>query len=144
MRVLVLCHGSVNRSPFVAGLIRKLRPEWVVTVAGLKTRDGRPATPKARRAAAERGFSLDEHRSVAATKDLVEWSDVTLYMDGGNEKRLRELVGEELFAQKGRLLATYGSLRRVPDPNYTSDPEDLARMFAAADLCTRKFLESQP
>lgn len=144
MRVLVLCHGSVNRSPFVAGLIRKLRPDWEVRVAGLKTKAGRSATKKAKTAALDRGFDLSAHKSVCATADLVQWSQITLYMDGGNEKRLRELVGEKLFGSRARLLATYGSLRRVPDPNYTSDPEKLAEMFAAAELCTEKFLETHP
>lgn len=144
MKVLVLCHGSINRSPFVAGLLRQLRPDWGVRVAGLKTTPGRRASRKAREAAAERGFSLDAHRSVVATRDLVEQSQVTLYMDGGNEKRLRELVGEKLFSSRCRLLATYGSLRRVPDPNYESDPAKLREMFAAAELCTKKFLETYP
>lgn len=144
MRVLVLCHGSVNRSPFVAGLIRQLRPEWEVRVAGLKTKAGRSATRKAKTAALDRGFNLDAHRSVVATRDLVEWSQITLYMDGGNEKRLRELVGEKLFSSRAQLLASYGSLRRVPDPNYTSDPDKLAEMFGAAAHCTEKFLETYP
>lgn len=144
MKVLVVCHGAINRSPFVACIIRQLRPNWEVKVAGLKTTNGRRASRKARAAAAERGLSLEAHRSTVATRDLVEWSQVTLYMDGGNEKRLRELVGEKLFGSRARLLATYGSLRRVPDPNYTSDPEKLAEMFAAAELCTEKFLETHP
>lgn len=144
MRVLVLCHGNLNRSAFVAALIAQLRPSWDVRSAGLKTKDGRRASRKARSAASERGLSLEAHRSSVATRDLVEWSQVTLYMDGGNEKRLRELVGEKLFGSRAQLLATYGSLRRVPDPNYESDPTKLAEMFAAAELCTEKFLEKYP
>lgn len=144
MRVLVLCHGSVNRSPFVAGLIRKERPNWHVRVAGLHTRFGRPATPKAKRAAAALGFSLEEHRSEPVSGTMIDWADVVLYMDGGNKKRLQGLVDQATMESKCRLLASYGSLRRVPDPNYTSDPEELRRMFSVAELCTMKFLEAHP
>lgn len=144
MKVLVVCHGAINRSPFVACIIRQLRPNWEVKVAGLKTTNGRRASRKARAAAAERGLSLEAHRSTVATRGLVEWSQVTLYMDGGNEKRLRALVSPEVFVSRCQLLADYGSVRRVPDPNYESDPNRLAEMFAIAELCTTKFLEKYP
>ena len=78
------------------------------------------------------------------TAQMVEESNVTLYMDGGNEKRLRALVTPEVFASRCQLLADYGSVRRVPDPNYESDPNRLAEMFAIAELCTTKFLEKYP
>ena len=144
MRVLVLCHGNLNRSAFVGALITQMRPKWQVTSAGLKTTVGRRASRKARAAAAERGMNLEAHRSQCVTAQMVEESNVTLYMDGGNEKRLRALVSPEVFASRCQLLADYGSVRRVPDPNYESDPNRLAEMFAIAELCTTKFLEKYP
>lgn len=144
MRVLVLCHGSVNRSPFVAAIIAHHRPDWRVHCAGLKTTVGRPATPKAKTAAARIGLDLSYHRSQPMTRDLFDWADVVLYMDSGNEKRLIEQVGEAAVRRKAELLASYGSLRRLPDPNYTSDPELLRQYFGMAELCTMKFLEAHP
>jgi protein-tyrosine-phosphatase len=151
MRVLVLCHGSVNRSPFVAELIRKEKPNWNVQCAGLKTKPGRPATPKARLAAQRIGLDLSCHRSQPVTEGLVDFADIVLYMDGGNAKRLQAYLSDwydgegaqEAWA-KCRLLASYGSLRRLRDPNYTSDPVELAKMFKEAELCTMKFLEAHP
>lgn len=152
MRVLVLCHGNLNRSPFVAALIRRWRPRWTVTSAGLKTTPGRRASRKAREAALSRGMDLGDHLSMPLTKGMVDFNDVILYMDGGNEKRLRvflaerytELHASQAWVEKCRLLAGYGSLRRVPDPNYTSDPEKLREYFGIAETCTMKFLEAHP
>lgn len=157
MRVLVLCHGNINRSPFVEALIRHERPSWEVRSAGLKTKDGRRATPKARAAAAARGLSLEEHRSHMLHSELVDWavsggpSSKILYMDGGNEKRLHEFLDERYRSDSlprilnhCKLLAAYGSLRRLPDPNYTSDPELLRRYFRMAEECTVAFLEQNP
>jgi protein-tyrosine-phosphatase len=154
MRVLVLCHGNINRSPFVAALIAHHRPGWIVTSAGLHTKLGRRASRKARAAAAKRGLSLETHRSTPVTWEMVLEADRTLYMDGGNERRLDALIqssemrtSPELCTsvrQRCELLATYGSLRRLPDPNYTSDPELLRQYFGQAELCTMKFLEANP
>lgn len=151
MRLLVVCHGNINRSAFVPAIIRAARPGWEVRSAGMKTRDGRPASPKARRAAAEHGLDLSEHRSSVCTLALLRWAHLTLYMDNGNWVRLLALteqastdIERQVLRHRCQPLATYGCLRRVPDPNYTSDPVKLAEMFAAAELCTLKFLEAHP
>lgn len=150
MRVLVLCHGNVNRSPFAAALIAHHRPSWEVSSAGLKARAGRWPTRKARNAAQWLGIELTGY-SEQVSGTMIDWADIVLYMDGGNEKRLRELLMQEygthhqkVWDKKCRLLATYGSLRRLPDPNYTSDPEKLREYFGQLEMCTMKFLEAHP
>jgi protein-tyrosine-phosphatase len=98
----------------------------------------------------ERGFSLEEHRSTPVDGSMIDQADVVLYMDGGNKRRLEAFISENYSPQgaeyawknKCRLLASYGSLRRLRDPNYTSDPVELAKMFKEAELCTMKFLEA--
>lgn len=150
MNVLVLCHGNINRSPFVAAIIARHRPGWTVRSAGLKTYRNRIATRKAKFAAHALGLSLREHRSTPVDGLMIDAADVVLYMDGGNARRLRALLLEEytsahdqkIWDEKCRLLASYGSLRRLRDPNYTSDPVELAKMFKEAELCTMKFLEA--
>lgn len=155
MKVLVLCHGNINRSPFVEAILRRERPGWEVRSAGLKTRDGRRASRKAREAAERRGLSLEEHRSCMLHCELVEWvisggpRSKILYMDGGNEIRLRGFIEERYRSDSFQrvwnhcaLLASYGSLRRIPDPNYTSDPELLRRYFSMAEDCAVKFVEA--
>lgn len=143
MRVLVLCHGNINRSPFVAAIIAHHRPDWEVMSAGLKTTQGRRPSRKAREAATERGLVLSGY-SEPVSGTMIDWADVVLYMDGGNKKRLQGLVDQATMESKCRLLASYGSLRRLRDPNYTSDPVELAKMFKEAELCTMKFLEAHP
>ena len=141
----------MNRSPFVAAIIRRWRPRWTVVSAGLKADVGRSATRKAREAALSRGLDLADHRSVPISPKMTDHAEVILYMDGGNEKRLRAFIAEhyppshhEAALGKCQLLASYGCLRRLPDPNYTSDPEKLREYFGAAEKCTRKFLEAHP
>lgn len=146
MRVLVLCHGNINRSPFVAALIAHHRPQWEVASAGLKTTQGRRPSRKAREAAAARGITLEGYSEPISIK-MVEWADKVLYMDGGNQRRLGELLSagrDRWLLERCECLASYGSLRRVPDPNYTSDPEKLREQFGIAETCTMKFLEAHP
>ncbi len=141
MRVLVLCHGNINRSPFVAALIARECPAWDVTSAGLKTRDGRRASRKAREAAAERGLDLSEHRSRQVTLRALQDAHAVLYMDGGNWVRLQELILTAQKHERGPLVRKCLELSkgtpysRVPDPNYTSDPEKLREMFLIAEKC---------
>lgn len=152
MNVLVLCHGNINRSPFVAAIIAHHRPTWTVQSAGLHTKRNRIATRKAKFAAHALGLSLMEHRSAPVSTEMTDPAEVILYMDGGNKRRLEKFLEENYPSQgaefawrtKCRLLASYGSLRRLRDPNYTSDPVELAKMFKEAELCTMKFLEAHP
>lgn len=143
MRVLVLCHGNINRSPFVAALVARECPAWDVVSAGLHTRDGRRASRKAREAAERRDLDLSEHRSVRVTLRALQDAHVVLYMDGGNWRRLLELIETAPkdqhwdLVRKCRALYEGTPYRRVPDPAYTSDPETLADMFGVAEQCTR-------
>lgn len=149
MRVLVLCHGNINRSAFVAAIIRASRPDWDVVSAGLRTRDGRRASRKAREAAEVRGLDLSEHRSRQVNLGAVEQADVVLYMDNGNHTRLMELISTATKAHQDRLRAKCHALHegtpytRVPDPNYTSDPAALREQFKIAEECAAHWLGTQ-
>jgi len=88
MKVLVLCHGNVNRSALCAAVLQQ-HSHLEVKQAGVKP-DLRPgvAAKKMRDAAAGYDIDLSEHRSQYITPDLYTWANVIIDMDAGNRKRL--------------------------------------------------------
>lgn len=101
-KVLVLCHANRFRSPLAEGCIKqaveriKSISEYSmidvqVSSAGFKAA-GLPAGKPVRNAAAELGFSLEDHRSTKCTLGLVAQHDIVVVMDGGNMKRLMDMV----------------------------------------------------
>lgn len=122
LRVLVLCHGNINRSPLCAEVLQRF-PNLDVRGAGLKPRL-RPgvAAKKMREAAVDNGFNLEHHRSQRLTPDLYNWAQVIVYMDGGNLRRL------DLFRRYHKLRQTNNWVmlgdfaeppeRRIPDPAF--------------------------
>lgn len=137
MRVLVLCHGNICRSPFAAAAIASLRPGWTVTSAGLGATPGRRAAKKAREAAERYGLDISNHRSARATPDMLSASDVILHMDGGNLRRLRVMGCE-----RSTCLADWGGAARVPDPNFTSDPARLTEIFGLLHRASCAFADA--
>lgn len=141
MRVLVLCHGNLNRSPLVAALIARERPDWDVVSAGLKAHEHRKAARKAREAAERLGLDLSLHRSQQVTLRALQDADVVLYMDNGNALRLSAMIADAPprmragLERKCRALWQGTTHQRVPDPNFESDPDRLRSMFAVAEEC---------
>lgn len=119
MNILVVCHGSINRSPLSAAVLRKHLPVkgFSVKVAGF-VNPGRRATAKMREQALRLGYSLEEHRSQLVTPQLLSWADKIVYMDGGNLKRLRSFSG--FVEEKGVCLGEYCNppVMRIRDPNF--------------------------
>lgn len=115
MNILVLCHGNINRSAACAEILRKKIP--TVKSAGF-TGPGKRAAKKMRDAMVGRGVDLSEHRSQLVTRELVEWAEVIVYMDGGNRKRFMDQ-----FPDMGVKLVCLGryaepQLSRIPDPGF--------------------------
>lgn len=79
------------------------------------TRDkwvGQPAHAEMVAAAAARGYDMRDHLGVHISRELLEWADVVLAMDGSNLAELRKLA-DERAAHK---LALHLGDRDVPDP----------------------------
>ena len=125
MKVLVVCHGNINRSPVCAAVLRATRPDWEIREAALKAWDNsswRPerAAKKMREAARERhDIDLEAHRSRAITEDDLEWADAVLFMDGGNYKRLQAIRPSPGPGKQWVSLGSYLGLGRIADPNFT-------------------------
>ncbi len=93
-RILLVCHGNIIRSPMAEALLKqRVGPAfqddigWIGS-AGLAAKIDCKADERARRACHEFGVSLDEHRTVRLTRELVQNSDVIFVMDYLNEARL--------------------------------------------------------
>jgi protein-tyrosine phosphatase len=91
--VVFVCHGNIIRSPMAAALFatsaaaRRSPPVRVVS-AGLFAVPGRPADPRALRAAVEAGSPLESHRAQLLTRPLVDSATVLFVMDRLNEAEL--------------------------------------------------------
>lgn len=91
MRVLVLCHGNVNRSPLAAAVLRAY-DYFMVQDGGLApdSAKGRVAAKKTREFAEEYGYDLTEHRSQLVDEGSVHWAEWVIMFDKGNERRFTE------------------------------------------------------
>lgn len=144
-KVLVLCHGNVNRSAAVAELIYRLAPtRFQVRSGALKESPGTPpAAAKMRRALAERGYSLDAHRARAVTEDDFLWADVVLYMDGGNRKRIEARF--QRFLEKCHCLGAWDNppTTRIPDPGFMAkDSEEFTKVVDQLFRVTYNFINN--
>lgn len=145
-RVLVVCHGAINRSPMCAAV---LRAEGLtnVKVAALKPNGGgERAARKMRMAALDIGLDLEEHRSVKLDTNLLLWAEYVIYMDGGNLRRLGNVADnyrvkeklpvsfDPLPNQHWIALGQYAlpAVHRIPDPAFIK--KDTPEFAAVVDL----------
>ena len=127
LQVLFVCMGNICRSPTAHGVFRRL-----VEQAGLAQRIGidsagthdfhvgHPPDRRARAAAAERGYELDDLRARMVVADDLASFDHVLAMDRSNHRALLAMAAP---AERPRveLLLDYAELYRgqdVPDPYY--------------------------
>jgi protein-tyrosine phosphatase len=116
LRVLVLCHGNICRSPFAAAVLAARIPALEVCSAGLHASDGSPADPVAVKCAGRMGVSLAAHRSVRVGPDALAWADLILVMQGAHAAAIER--DWPRFHSRVRLLGDY-----LPGPPYLlADP----------------------
>lgn len=125
-KILVVCHGAINRSPAAASVLRNgnLLDVRVASMKDYGTKSGRyGATKKMREAVAAFGpYDLASHRASTVTQADVDWADQIVYMDGGNLKRL---IAQFPDSQSKFICLASAPLKRIPDPNFISknDPK---------------------
>lgn len=148
IRVLFICAGNICRSPTAEGVLRKLVAEAglaehvEIDSAGTHSyHAGEPPDPRARQAAARRGYDLDGQRARQVTARDCERFDLLLVMDDDNLRAMRRLC-PEAHAHKLKKLIDYlpnGGYREIPDPYY-GGPKDFERMLDLIEGASRGLL----
>lgn len=97
--VLFVCLGNICRSPF-AGLLAQHRLTEIHKVgtvsrsAGIKTSQSGSSPPEAQAAASVYGVSLESHRPVMLTPDLMSGHDLVVVMEYQQMEHLRSVYPE--------------------------------------------------
>lgn len=117
MKLLVVCHGNVCRSPASAAVLRAELPQgWDVRSVGLHATAG-VAAKKMRVAMASLGYDLTAHKPTQLREADLGWADMVLYMDRGNLKRLQAFGAA---VDKLQPLGAYVGLDSIKDPGFMS------------------------
>jgi len=148
-RILFVCMGNICRSPTAEGVARTLAEtrglaaRFEFDSAG--THDyhvGRPPDPRARAAAAQRGYDLSTLRARQVDASDFERFDRILAMDRDNLALLRKACPDE---QRGKLALFLGfstrfDLAEVPDPYY-GGPEGFERVLDLVEDAVQGLLD---
>ena len=138
-RVLVVCHGNIYRSPFVAELLRRspLALKQVGSV-GFHPRGDRQSPARHQAMCADFGVSLQNHRSAVVSATDLQWADIIILMDRYNWVRLVRLGADS------SKLVWIGALTdgpvEIPDPYHLGDEEArrvLGRLKAGTETLIR-------
>jgi protein-tyrosine phosphatase len=132
LRVLFVCLGNICRSPSAEAVMRAKVSEAgldaQIEIDSAGTGDwhvGESPDPRARTAAAARGFELDSSARQVRPRDFSEF-DVIVAMDSANLRALQRLASEVPAPAELRLLREFepgaaaggGEELDVPDPYY--------------------------
>ena len=127
MRILFVCLGNICRSPTAEGVLRMLAareaPELAIEVDSAGTaayHAGEPPDPRARQAAARRGYDLTALRARIVEPRDFERFDLILAMDRENLRVLRQRAPAGAHERLRLFLefALEAGPEDVPDPYY--------------------------
>jgi protein-tyrosine phosphatase len=139
-RVLVICHGNIYRSPFVAELLRSSQTGVdQIRSAGFHLKVGRQAPARHQAMSRDLGVSLEQHRSCLVSGADLQWADIIVLMDRYNWVRLTRLGADP------RKLVWIGALTdgsvEIPDPYHLDDQQAravLERLKACTEALARR------
>jgi protein-tyrosine-phosphatase/predicted ATP-grasp superfamily ATP-dependent carboligase len=139
-RVLVLCHGNLCRSPYVARRLAALVGEPLeVRSAGLAATPGERSPEPFRSLAAARGVDLAAPEARPVTPADLAWADVVVVMDEKNAKLLAALgagVGDKTV-WLGALDPEQPGHAGIEDP-FDEPVERVAKILDRLDRATRR------
>jgi len=127
VKILFVCLGNICRSPTAEAVVRAIAareaPELTLEVDSAGTADyhvGQPPDPRARAAAARRGYDLSALRARVVEPADFERFDLILAMDRENLRALRRRAPRQAH-ERLRLFLEFASEsdpQDIPDPYY--------------------------
>ena len=127
MKITTLCFGNINRSPAAKYVLEKLAKDKGIEIevdsAGTSNYNaGKKANKRMRDMMCERGFDLSDHRAKQITSELLESSDIVVYMDDKNLKKMRTMFTPDQLGTKLVKLSMFSDFDDIEDPHFaTSD-----------------------
>ena len=128
IKVLMICHGNICRSPIaeyvLKDLIAKRNLTDQISVASAATsyeEIGNPVYPPARAELAKHGISCSGHAARKLVKADFEEYDYLIAMEQYNLRNIKREFGEALTKQVSLLLDYTDTPGDIDDPWYTGD-----------------------
>jgi len=148
MRILFVCLGNICRSPTAEGVLRTLAareaPELAIEVDSAGTAAyhvDEPPDPRARQAAARRGYDLTALRARIVAPGDFERFDLIVAMDRENLRELRQRAPAGAHERLRLFLefAPQAGPEDVPDPYY-GGPNGFEEVLDLVEAATRGLL----
>lgn len=141
-RILVLCHGNICRSPYLAAVLQRALPDIAVSSAGFVGAD-RPVPQFSLELSARRGLDLSRFRSRPIFDDDVSNANLLIVMDARQARQLRRLfqVDAERIVIAGDLDPRSSSTRAIRDP-WKQTVEVFESSFARLDRCAETLVRA--
>lgn len=134
MKILVVCHGNVCRSPSAEKILKRRFPNLDVRSAGLKfdSSGGRLIAKKTRTALESLGYETSG-RSVLATGEMMSDADLILHMGPSNLEKITHRFGAAIVKKCVNIGELIGR-SSIPDPNFSSLEKhvEMVRMLETA------------
>ena len=134
IKVLMICHGNICRSPMAEFIFRDMVRRQnlsdcfqIASAATSREEIGNPIYPPAKRKLAQYGISSDGHRARQMTKQDYENYDYLLAMEQYNIRNMMRILGSDPQNKVCRLLDFSSRPRDIDDPWYSGDFETAYR-----------------
>ena len=137
-RILIVCDGNICRSPTVAEMLQKLKPELAISSAGLVGLEGHDMEPNAREVAMNNGLDCGTHSARKLTSEMCSDSDLILVMESRQKDRLSQKFPEA--SGKAFLLTHWNGKNDIPDP-YKRGRDAFERIYPMMDAATKAWAE---
>jgi len=124
--ILVMCYGNIYRSPLVSSYLKShLTDDYVIESAGFYPKSGRKSADDYIELVKEFGIDLSNHHSTCVDKNMLDWADHIIIMDGKNYK-LSMLLNNNIESKLIWLGAiSSNGIKEIEDPYSKSIDEQL-------------------